>query len=226
MKWLKANYEFGSLFSCRMPDFSSQYALSSPLPGPLTIKLAIVATAIEITGKISYGERVFNVVKNAEIRIAKPKTIAISNCLIKRLKKEKGKVKLQPTFGIRGYVHFQGPLEIFIGIKENKKEIKFLLKRIRRFGTSDSLAYCITPLYDMEKFPPEDAIRPVENLQQGKTTSIVVPVKDINPSPKIKFKHVNIYDKAKAKDIFIRRCYLIPISNKKEGKNWIIYEIG
>jgi len=59
----------------------------------------------------------------------------------------------------------------------------------------------------------------------------VVPVKDINPSPKIQFKHVNIYDKAQAKkdtkeDVFIRRYYLIPISNKKEGKNWIIYELG
>lgn len=226
MKWLKAEYEFGGLFSYRMPDFSSQYALSSPLPGPSTIKLAIVATAIETTGKVSYGERVFNIVKNAEIRIAKPRTIAVSNCLIKRLKKEKGAAKLRVTFGIRGYVHFQDPLRIFIEVKESEKEIKSFLKRIRRFGTSDSLMYCITPLESMEEFPPEDAIRPVENLQQEKVTSVVIPVKDINPSSKIQFRHVNIYDETKSKDTFIRKYYLLPISNKREGKNWVVYEVG
>ena len=227
MTWLKAEYEFGSLFSYRIPDFSSQYALSSPLPGPSTIKLAIVATAIETTGHISYGEEIFNIVKNAQIKIAKPKKIAISNCLIKRLKKRKEGIGLETTFGIRGYVHLQEPLKIFIRIENDKEKIKVLLKRVRRFGTSDSLAYCITYLGNMDGTPPNDTIEPVENLREGRATFVVVPVKDINPSSKIKFKHINIYDnEANVKDVFIRRYYLIPVINKKEGKNWTLYEIS
>ena len=227
MTWLKAEYEFGSLFSYRIPDFSSQYALSSPLPGPSTIKLAIIATAIETTGNVSYGEKVFNIVKNAQIKIAKPKRIAVSNCLIKRLKKEKNAVKLQPTFGIRGYVHFQEPLKIYIEIEDKIQEIKFLLKRIRRFGTSDSLACCITMVKDMEEIPPDDVIEPVEYLQEGKTTLVVIPIKDINPDDKVKFAHINIYDKTtiKNKNIFVIRYYLLPILEKREGRNWTIYKI-
>ena len=227
MTWLKAEYKFGSLFSYRMPDFSSQYALSSPLPGPSTIKLAIVATAIETTGNVSYGEKVFNVVKNAQIKIAKPKRIAVSNCLIKRLKKEKNAVKVQPTFGIRGYVHFQEPLKIFIKVEKGAEEIKSLLKKIRRFGTSDSLAYCTTMVKDMEEMPPDDALEPVDSLQEGKTASVVIPVKDINSDPKIKFAHVNVYDdKSRFRNPLVLRYYLLPILQRKRGKNWIVYEIG
>ena len=88
MGWIKAEYEFGSLFSYRVPDYPSpSYALSSPLPGPSTIKLAIVAAAIETSGKVKLGEKAFEIVKNARIKIKVPRRIAISNVLIKRLKK-------------------------------------------------------------------------------------------------------------------------------------------
>lgn len=226
MTWIKAEYEFGSLFSYRIPGFSSQYALSSPLPGPSTIKLAIVSTAIETSGRVSYGEEIFDIVKNAEIRVFIPRKVAISNCLIKRLKKKKEAAELQPTFGIRGYVHFSEPIKIYIQIVKKKEEIKSLLKKIRRFGTSDSLAYCITPSKEMEELPPENAIRPMKNLQQGERPFVILPIKDINPSAKIQFKHVNVYDKARDKNVFVNRYYLIPISNEKQGKNWTVYEVA
>lgn len=226
MTWLKAEYEFGSLFSYRIPDFSSQYALSSLLPGPSTIKLAIVATAIATNGDKSYGERIFEIVKNAEIKIDMPKSVALSTVLIKRLKKKKDKIELETTFGIRGYVHYPAPFTIYIKVAGNKEsEVKNLLRRIRCFGTSDSIVYCKSIEYEE---PSEGCIEPVKSLGRDERNVLIVPAKDLNPDPKIKFEHVNPYDSSKPpknKDVFIKKFYPIPISGHKQGKNWITYEI-
>lgn len=223
MVWVKAAYELGSLFSYRIPDYPSpSYALSSPLPGPSAIKLAIVATAIETTGKIDFGEKIFEIVKNAKIKIKIPKKIALSNMLIKRLKKKKEALELESTFGIRGYVHILEPLTIYINV-DNKDGVKDLLKKIRRFGTSDSLIYCKDDIAEEE--PQANCIEPVDTLEQVQQHVLLVPVKDLNPDQKIKFENVNPYVKSlREKDVFVKKFYLLPISKQIEGKNWIIYE--
>ena len=106
MVWIKATYEFASLFSYRIPDFSSQYALPSILPGPSTIKLAIVSTAIETTGNVEYGKEVFEIIKNTEIKISLQKRVAQTTVLIRRLKKKRKNSGFELTFGIRGYIHY------------------------------------------------------------------------------------------------------------------------
>ncbi len=229
MTWVKAEYECGSLFSYRMPDFSSQYALSSLLPGPSTVKLALVATAIETTGMVSYGEEIFGLVKNAEVGMVPPKKIAVSNVLIKRLKQKKGKLELESTFGIRGYVHFSGPISIYLdvgGERENIKKIKTLLGMVRRLGTSDSIVWC---LKSVKENPPKVCIKAEKELGEvGEGDILVIPVKDLNPDPEIKFEHVNIYDSAKPprrKNVYVKKFYPIPISKRRQGKNWITYEI-
>lgn len=225
MTWIKAEYEFGSLFSYRIPGYPSpSYALSSPLPGPSTIKLAIVATAIETSGKVDSGEKIFEIIKNVGVKIRAPKKIALSNLFIKRLKKKKDKLELESTFGIRGYVHFSEPLNIYLNVKErNKDDIKELLKKVRRIGTSDSIVYCKN--IDNEN-PPQNCIEPIENLEKAEKNVLVVPVKEINSSPKIKFEHVNPYSKKRKKDVFVNRFYLLTVVREVQGKNWIIYEIA
>jgi CRISPR-associated Cas5-like protein len=230
MTWIGAIYEFGSLFSYRIPDFSSQYALSSPLPGPSTIKLALVATAIE-TKDVIYGEKVFGTIKNAKIKLLPPKRIALSNVLVKRLKakKERKEKGFESTFGIRGYVHFAEPLKIYIetAIESGKigEEIENLLRRIRRLGTSDSVVYCESV---KKEIPPANAIEAVEALKKAEKNVLVIPVKDLNPDPAIKFEHINIYSKSKQPKakVFVSKFYTIPILDQKQGKNWIVYEIG
>jgi CRISPR-associated Cas5-like protein len=257
MEWIRADYEFGSLFSYRIPDYPSpSYALSSPLPGPSTIKLAIVATAIETSGKIDFGEEVFETVKNAWIKIKSPQKIALSNLLIKRLKQRdpskqktniigdceecgKKNVKLwliegknickecatvlESTFGIRGYVHFQEPLTIYLYV-DNKDVIKELLQKIRQFGTSDSLVYCKNVA---EEEPSANCIEPVGTLEKAQRNVLLVPVKDLNPDKEINFDDVNPYVKSsRGKDVFVKRFYLLPISKQIQGKNWVVYELG
>jgi len=228
MTWLKAEYEFGSLFSYRIPDFSTQYALSSLLPGPSTIRLAIVATAIETTGKVSYGEEIFQAVKNAKIKISLPQKIASSNVLIKRLKKKKDEVVLETTFGIRGYVHYSGPLRIYMEIEGGKEnEVGNLMKKIRRFGTSDSLVYCRTVEV---REPTANCIGPEEKLDGTAGVNkrfLLIPTRDINPDPEVKFEHVNIYSEEKAGrgiSVLVNRFYKIPLINERQGKNYVVYQ--
>jgi CRISPR-associated Cas5-like protein len=86
--WLRGEYEFASLFSYRLPDFSSAYAPTSPMPGPSAVKLALVATAIEASGKVADGERIFDIVRNAKIGLQTSESLAISRVLLKRLKQQ------------------------------------------------------------------------------------------------------------------------------------------
>lgn len=222
MVWIKATYEFASLFSYRIPDFSSQYALSSILLGPSTIKLAIVSTAIETTGSIIYGEEIFEIIKNSEIKIELPKKIALTNVLIKRLKKKKEGTGFEPTFGIRGYVHYPEKFSIYLDVPENKsKEIEKILKSIRRFGTSDSLVWCKRII---KEEPSKNTIFAVEKLgKESNRNVLILLVKDVNP--KARFDDVNIYKEKKTKkDTLVRKIYPIPISNQIQGENWIVYE--
>jgi CRISPR/Cas system-associated protein Cas5 (RAMP superfamily) len=223
MVWIRADYEFGSLFSYRIPDFSSQYAISSILPGPSAIKLAIVSTAIEITGNVEYGKEIFEIVKNTSIKIKLPRKIASTNVLIKRLKKKKEGSGLENTFGIRGYVHYLDGFSIFINIPDSKvNEFQKILKNIRRFGTSDSLVWCKN--VNREE-PPNDAISATETLKNEDRNVIIIPVKDINPD--VGFDDVNIYQKKKVrKDLLLKRFYILPISKLTQGKNWIVYEFS
>jgi CRISPR/Cas system-associated protein Cas5 (RAMP superfamily) len=227
MVWIRADYEFASLFSYRIPDFSSQYAISSILPGPSAIKLAIVSTAIEITGNVEYGKEIFEIIKNSSIKIKLPRKIASTNVLIKRLKKKKKESGLETTFGIRGYVHYLDSFSIFINIPDSIPESKLnefqkILKNIRRFGTSDSLVWCKS--VNIEE-SPKDAISTVESLKKGDRNVIIIPVKDINPE--VSFDDVNIYQKKKVrKDLLLKRFYILPISKLTQGKNWIVYEFS
>lgn len=220
MVWIETTYEFASLFSYRIPDFSSQYAMSSILPGPSTIKLAIVSTAIETTRDIEFGKKIFDIVKDVDIKISLPKKVAQTNVLIKRLKKKKEKSGLETTFGVRGYIHYPEKFSVYLNIPEKwSNDFEKILKNIRSFGTSDSLVWCKGVL---KKNPPKDAISAVVNIGQNNNKNVlIIPVKDI--SSKIIFDDVNIYNKSK-KDIFLKKIYPIPISNQFQGKNWIVYE--
>jgi CRISPR-associated protein Cas5 subtype I-A len=223
MVWIKATYEFASLFSYRIPDFSSQYALSSILPGPSTIKLAIVSTAIETTGSVEYGKAIFELVKNINIKIKLPKKIASTNVLIKRLKKKKEKSGLETTFGIRGYVHYPERFSIYIDIPKNKfNEFEKILKNIRRFGTSDSLVWCNS--VNREE-PPNNTISAVENLKKRDKNILIIPIKDINP--RASFDDINIYNKKKSReDSLVKKIYPISISKQLQGKNYVVYEFA
>ncbi|WP_297436906.1 CRISPR-associated protein Cas5 [Thermococcus sp.] len=89
-KWLKLVIHFPSFYSYRIPEYSSQYALALPIIAPSTIKLAIISTAIRISGKVEEGKRIFNYIKDAKVGVKPPEKIVINSVFIKRLKKKDG----------------------------------------------------------------------------------------------------------------------------------------
>lgn len=225
MKWVKAVYRFAGFFSYRVPDFSSQFALTSPIPGPSTVKLGLISTGIEKVHDPSYGEYLFDILKEAEVRILLPSSLSICNFLQKRLKKsrEEGKA-LQPTFGTRGYVHYGGPLTIYVGVEEGAEEIREVAERMYYLGTSDSVMSCFES--GLEE-PPDEALHFQSHINTVKPGEWLVMVKDINPEEGISFSHVNPFVEKPDNKAPLIPCYAsLPLKAKREGGNWTVYEIG
>ncbi|NYB26828.1 MAG: type I-A CRISPR-associated protein Cas5 [Methanobacteriaceae archaeon] len=221
MQWLKFTLHFPSFFSYRIPDYSSQYALGIPLPSPSTLKLGVISSAIKSTGKVSEGEKVFNVVKDAEVCVAPPEKIAINSFLIKRLKKRKEDLKLIPTFGIRDYVFFPDDIDIFVG-SENIDSVAEYFSKMNYIGSSDSMVYVksIEP-----KTPSENVIKAVDidefSDAAEKESYLVYPVKDINKNAT--FDQINSYSSKSSRKILDQKYYLINAKVSK-GKNWKILD--
>ena len=223
MEWLKAEIEFASAFSYRMPDTSSQFAIPCLLPGPSTVKLGLVATAILHSRKIGEGERIFELVKQADVCFLTPEKIAVFNPLIKRLKAKKEGSGFEPTYGTRGYVIYLSPLILYLGIpqasKENLHEIFRTLRNLRRLGTSDSLLSVLNVAYETPEESPW-LVRILESFTETPNGGLIQKVKDI--SPKATFEQVNIYGKPK-KEALIEKFYVVPVKTIKEGGNWTLY---
>lgn len=145
--WLRAEIEFGTTFSYRQPDASAQFAIGSPVPSPATIKLALVDTAIRWKGDVDYGRQVFEWLKTCPIYPVPPKRVVRFRVFLKRLKPPHhsagaGDHTVEST-GIRDYFLLEGPLTVFLYVPQSKSdEAKWLLRRLRKLGTSDSLCWC------------------------------------------------------------------------------------
>ncbi len=237
MKWVCLLVHFPSFFSYRIPDYSSQYALSVPLPSPSSIKLAVVATAIRTTGDVAEGKCVFYAVRDAEIRIVPPKQIAINSVFIKRLKKrgiktkvdkEKYKQGLLPsfesTFCVREYVFFPEDVKLFISGGDIDSVVDYF-NALRYVGSGDSIVY--VKRVEFVEEPPKNAIKAITSEEFTKAIAssdhfIVYPVKDLSKSAK--FEQINPYSGKSGKNVFERKYYLLKAKAKK-GKNWKILEI-
>jgi len=233
MVWVSARYLFASAFSYRIPYFSSSYALSAPAPSPSTIKLAIIATAINRTGNVEKGNLLFEQLKVANTATELPEKIALFKAFMKRLKqKRKGKEgkittpwgtlteSFESTFGIREYILYNGPITIYIETpEENAEEVRMTLKNIQYFGTSDSLCTCLE-----SKFAEPNMLncaKPVKE-QAKPTTGTVFLLSDF--TEKTTFNSVNPFSEQKLKKGEIAlKPYIFPIQVEKKDKNCTIY---
>jgi len=232
MVWIGAKYEFVSTFSYRIPYFSSSYALSAPAPSPSTIKLAIVATAINRTGNLEKGKALFYKLRDARVTVELPERMVFFKAFMKRLKKKRKEEKLntsfgiltkrfESTFGIREYVLYDGFLTVYLDVpQEIADETSKIFKKIQHFGTSDSICSCFESgimeptlkhcikLYVEEKSPIEKAM--------------IFLLSDF--TEKATFESINPYSEKKIRrgDIILKP-YLFPIQIVKKDKNCTIY---
>jgi len=255
MVWLRADYEFPSTFSYRMPKVSAQFAIGSPIPSPATVKLALVDTAIRWSGNVDEGRRIFDLIKTAKVCAVPPPRMVRFRAFIKRLKPNEvvacpnhpaytvsaklGKDKrsecpycgtipqlkistLEESTGVRDYFLLDGPLSVFIEVPAyGVGDIDTLLRRVRRFGTSDSLCYCICVV----KGKP-----PTENLLPrtfGATTSagaggFVSLLADLTAHSQFDgFNPFGGDEKLAKQDI---RPYILALTVRRSGETWAILE--
>src|SRR5581483_2962854 len=162
-EWIRAEVHFASLYSYRVPNTSPSFALASPVPSPSAVRLALVDAAIQHSGSVAAGDAVFELVKEAPLLLVPPERVCVVRALVRRLKPPKEKDKpLERPPGIREYCHPKGPLEIYIQLEDETERVAELFRRLRRLGTTDSLAHCSA---EMVEAPAEDlACRPLDGV--------------------------------------------------------------
>lgn len=223
--WLKGEFEFASLFSYRIPNFSPAFAPSSPMPGPSAVKLALVSTRIETTGEPKEGEALFDMVKNARVGLEPASWLSVSRTFLRRLKRMKDG-SIDQSFGVREYIHQGGSVGLYLEVEDSAVDlVADTFKKLRRIGTSDSLLYCT----GVSQIEPDLRLiaQPLENL--GANFSMndvnlfvgrpVVPLLDIEPNKK--FKHVNPYQGGG--NFTFQQMYIFPLRVNQTGDGWVRY---
>lgn len=233
MVWIGGKYKFASTFSYRMPYFSSSYALSAPSPSPSTIKLAIIATAINRTGDIEKGKMLFQHIRNATVTTELPEKMVFFKAFMKRLKKKRKEKQLktpfgiiterfESTFGIREYIIYDGFLTIYLNAsKDIAEEVSKTLKNIQYFGTSDSICLCFES-GTMDP-PLERCMKPCHGQEEAiLKNGVIFLLSDF--TEKTTFEAINPFSskKMKKEDITLKP-YVFPIRVEKKDKNCTIY---
>ncbi|GBC81078.1 hypothetical protein HRbin10_00183 [bacterium HR10] len=224
MVWLRADYEFPSTFSYRMPDVSAQFAVGSPIPSPATVKLALVDTAIRWSGNVAEGRRIFDLVKALRVCVVPPPRVVRFRAFIKRLKPPHSSAGASaPTVestGVRDYFLLEGPLSVYIEVpRAHAGKIRELLLRIRRFGTSDSLCWCT----GVNEEAPDNRLCPqvLANLTPTQY-GLVVRLSDLSASSQ--FDGFNPFGGTARQANLEKQVYVLPLTVKRSGETWAILE--
>lgn len=237
MVWTYAKYAFASTFSYRIPYFSSSYALSAPAPSPSTIKLALVASVINRSGKVEFGNKIFEKIRCCKVTVELPEKIIAVKAFMKRLKqKRKGQEttlktpfgelveRFESTFGIREYILYDGPIGIYIDVQDDYvSEILESFKLVQYFGSSDSICTCIET--GVSKPEWHKCIRRIDTEEKGTidTKGIVFLLSDF--TDKATFESVNAYSSKKVKkEDLSQKPYLFPLEVIKKERNCTVYK--
>jgi CRISPR-associated Cas5-like protein len=222
MVWVCGTYTFASTFSYRIPYFSSSYALSAPAPSPSTIKLAIVASAINRTGNVNAGKTLFKKICTSEVLMELPERISVFKVFLKRLKKKRQEQAFEITFGIREYIIYNGPLKIYLNVPEDSLKATIeALRNIQFLGTSDSICTCTNTTKVTR--PPTKCAKPHFITEQEKMNGVIFLLTDF--TNKATFDAVNPYTKKKLRkdEDIISKPYIFPIKVIKKDKNCTVY---
>jgi len=224
--WLRADFEFPSTFSYRQPDASAQFAIGSPVPSPATIKLALVDTAIRWSGCVGKGRDVFDWLKTCCVKTVPPERVVRLRVFLKRLKPREG--KLLESTGVRDYFLLDGKLQVFLQVPCDKaEEVKDLLGKVRKLGTSDSLCWCCEANEIRENELPEklfpcrldtvseELLRKL--LVQG---FIVTRMSDL--TEKSEFDGFNPFGGDAKKSRLVKASYLLPLKMELYGETWAV----
>lgn len=152
--WLAASYHMPTTYSCRTPMSSMSSATALPAPGPATVRLALVRTAIELCGTAYTRDALFPAICRADIRIQPPGRVALSTQAILAYKesewlsgdvaKRDERTSLTTAPICREYAQAGDPLTIYIAMPDAYHDIvRQLFMAVGYWGQGHSLASCV-----------------------------------------------------------------------------------
>lgn len=142
--WLAGDFDMVSVYSCRIPVSSQNYALAMPAPGPATVRLAMVRTAAELVGIEDTRTNYFPIIRSIPVLVRPPVQVAISVQLLSAYKPNQFN-KYQESLAFREMCHAQGPLTIYLKVPISHREaFQEILQAIGYWGQAEGLTYCTT----------------------------------------------------------------------------------
>jgi len=220
--WIRADLSFASFYSYRIPGLSPSFALSSPVPGPAAIRLALVDAAIQHTGDVTFGRQIFEAVKEARLEVEPPDRVCVLKFFIKRLKPREG--ALIKSTGIREYCHFEGVLRVCLQVATMVEGIAGAFLWLRRLGTTDSLLLC-QEVATQEEGPPLERTWK-ESLELPPTLGnfsqrLTVTLNDLVEN--VTFDQINPYAGGRRGNPYRQKVFLLPLVPIDRGENWTLY---
>ncbi len=179
--WLKAVYHV-HVFHYRMPETASIAALTSFVPSPLTVKMAMMASLLQ-KGEYQKASQLVAHLPKIEVRIAPPSAAFSFKAFLRYRSvpavESAGGMDESGSFypsrpHTREYALFADDLVIFVGLSENaiKGIIEKALRHIRYLGCKDSLVWCKS-VTEVEASMVEQGAT-VPQLKEGKAGTIVL----------------------------------------------------
>ncbi len=223
-EWVRTEVKFASFYSYRVPNLSPSFSLSSPVPSPAAIRLALVDAVIRHTGKLNEGKSIFEVVRSARLEIEPPERVAIMKFFLKRMKPEKPtkgeRAGLIPSTGVREYCLPSSPMVIWLETEERER-ITEALCWLRRLGTTDSLVFC-----SVGDGTPDMAVcaRRADGLSLKTQNFMQRAVFTLNElKMDATFEQVDPYAEGRRGQPFEKQLYVLPLVREQAGGNWVIY---
>lgn len=140
--WLMASYHMPSTYSIRVPVSSPLCGKALPAPGPATVQLAMIRTAIELYGLEATRDELFPRIVECNPQIQPPNRVAISSQMQRLLKADDGG-RLNIGIGYREFCHCEGFIRIFVQTPRNLSvAFTAILRMIGYWGRSDGFACC------------------------------------------------------------------------------------
>lgn len=204
--WMLAKYKPTGIFSLKSSATTSSGAKTLLVPTMYAVKMALVDAAFRAGED---GEKVFEEIKELEIRFKPPKYAAVTHGFIKiqREREVKDKKNFQaielkakqpfyPTVAYREFCSFTGDLTVAVGVEEKSSLLECLFPTIGYFGKRGSF-FQFTKI-EYSDFLPDHFTFPLSDPPSEFSLNVIVqPLDDLGE--KATFDAINTYSTGKAK---------------------------
>ncbi len=226
MVWLKASYQPTTLFSLRPSWATSSGGKSLLLPSPYAVKMAILDVSLCTSG-YEQGRSAWPWIRDLRIGVQLPPQLVVTNLFAKILKLRRNPASsgsadagpFQKTIGYREYVYHPEPIHLVFGLQnKNVTQLQKWLAQINYLGKRGGFMQLLAAPEGIENV--ETFIMLTEEAEQFPKMGLVQQLDDCDP--KMKFEHVNIYNKKRP--LRITHHIILPYKLTKSSRSYSLYE--